>query len=214
MKKYLVISCISENDTQFPDKWVSENANYDLIYLCYSKSKIFQNYLLKLGVKCYQVYSGKWKNIKAYFDKYKLENYKYFFFPDPDLEISIEQINKLFDFASLRCFDLCQPAVTLDSFESHSWLYQQKDSVFRPVKFVEVMCPCFKREILEKLLWTFDLSYSGYGLDLLWAKYFQGYVIDSITVKHLREQNFRNRAKMVGFPDPLNELKMIKEKYL
>ena len=217
--KYLIVSSMSEQDTKHPEKWVSEKVSYDLVYLSYSQNVHFLA-MLKFMVlsidnfRAFRVYSGKWKNIKLYFDKYGFGEYKYFWFPDCDLDIEIDQICKLFKFAETRDFDLCQPAVTLDSFESHSWLYQQKDSVFRPVQFVEVMCPMFKSEVLEKLLWTFDLSYSGYGLDLLWAKYVQGYVIDCITVKHMREQNFRNRAKQAGFPNPNYELKIIKEKYL
>jgi hypothetical protein len=210
------MACISEGDTREPQKWLSPQANFDLIYLTYSKSLIFQKCLISLNVPVYQVNSGKWKNIKSILVKFGFGKYEYFWFPDCDLEIEVEAINRLFKIAEHNQLELCQPALTHDSFYSHDFLCftPSRDQIYRPVKMVEIMCPCFPRFTLGKLLWTFDLSFSGYGLDHLWAKYVQGYVIDAVTVKHPRPQNFHNRAKLAGFPNPDDELKMIREKYL
>lgn len=215
-KKYLLMACISEQDTREPQKWVSPQANFDLIYLTYSKSLIFQKYLTTLNVPVYQVNSGKWKNIKNILERFGFGKYQYYFFPDPDLEIDVDSINKLFKIANENKFALCQPALTHNSFGSHEELYSKaiKNEAFRTVSMVEIMCPCFSKALLKKLLWTFELSFSGYGLDFLWAKYVQGYVIDSITVRHPRPQNFHFRAKLAGFPNPDDELKLIKQQYL
>ena len=214
-KNYLLLACISEEDTLEPQKWLSKYANYDLIYLTYSRNIVFQKCLISLNIPVYQAFSGKWKNIKNFFEKYGIGKYEYFWFPDPDLEIDVDSINRLFKIAEHHQLDLCQPALTHDSFHSHDFLLQQRSgNLLRPVKIVEIMCPCFSRSALEKLIWTFDLSFSGYGLDFLWAKYIQGYVIDDIIVKHPRPQNFHYRAQLAGFPNPDDELTIIKQKYL
>jgi hypothetical protein len=61
----------------------------------------------------------------------------------------------------------------------------------RRVGFVEIMVPCFRREALEQLLPTLELSTTGWGwgLDSLWPKRL-GYkdlgIIDGVPVLHTR----------------------------
>lgn len=135
--------------------------------------------------------------------------YEYYWFPDPDLTISFDDILKYFIFIDEHRIDLSQPSLTSDSFASHAFMKNDKNSIMRESAFVEVMCPCFSKYALKELLWTFNLSYSGYGLDILWAKYFRTYIVDLFQVKHFRKQNFHKRAREHGFPDPNDELNYI-----
>lgn len=84
---------------------------------------------------------------------------------------------------------------------------------------MEVMCPLFRNDILLELLWTFNgLSYSGYGLDFLWAKEMKErglsvQVIDKFQIKHPRAPQFQNEAAKRGWPDPGEELKWIRREF-
>lgn len=206
-----MVTCIDETDTENPGQWVSAEAEYDIVFLCYSQDGVFIGHLLSLGAPCFLVRSGKWKNILAYFQRFEFGDYDYYWFPDPDLIMGVGQVNGFFRHINERRFDLCQPSLTRDSFGHWKFLKQVPGGTERKVPLVEVMCPCFSRGALERLLWTFDLSYSGYGLDLLWAEYVQGYVIDLFAVKHPRAANFHARAKEKGFPDPDEELREIRK---
>ena len=213
MKNTLVVVCIDETDTKEPGQWVSDRAKYDLVYLCYSKDKKFITRLRAFGQPVFCVDSGKWKNLKWFCDSTKIIRCRYghFWFPDPDLVMDVDSVNMFLRYA--RKFDLCQPSLTQNSICSHKFLKQIAGSEFRQSEFVEVMCPCFSKRALKQLLWTFDLSYSGYGLDLLWAKYVTGYVIDAVSIRHPRDQGFVRRAKEKGFPEPMEELREIKRRY-
>jgi len=200
--KNLLITCIDETDTDNPGQWVSEDAKFDVVFLCYSESLDFVEKLRDLGVKYFLVNSGKWKNFRWYFREFGFGEYEYFWFPDPDQVFCVDDVNLLFEIARLFRFDLCQPGISKNSYMSHKFLRQYKHGTVREVDFVEVMCPMFSLFALEKLLWTFDLSYSGYGLDLLWSRYFRGYVIDYLGLGHPRPQGFSARALSKGFPDP------------
>lgn len=208
--KNLVLVCTDETDTDNPEKWISEKTEYELVFLCYSLDEKFARRLANTGKDCYMVRSGKWKNIRAYFYEIGFGGYDYFWFPDPDLLIDVKSINALFKIAREYQLSLCQPAVTRDSYEHWVFLKQQVGGSLREVPMVEIMCPCFCVMALKQVLWTFDLSYSGYGLDFLWAQWLQGYVIDAIAVRHPRPANFHMRAKEKGFPDPTTELNAIK----
>jgi len=213
MKHNLLVTCIDETDTGNPGQWISDLAEYDLIYLCYSNDIEFYKYLQSFGKPVLRVHSGKWKNIKWFIDNFRIKQYEFYWFPDPDLIINIKDINKFFKIVNKNNFGLCQPSLTKNSICSHSFLRQKIGKDYRKVDFVEVMCPCFSRKILGELLWTFDLSFSGYGLDILWAKYMICYVINSVSVCHPRDQNFVRRAIQKGFPKPEDELQEITRKY-
>ncbi len=54
---------------------------------------------------------------------------------------------------------------------------------------VEVMCPYFSEAALEVALNTFDLSYSTWGLDLIWPRLLNvsPVVVDEFTIRHTRD---------------------------
>lgn len=207
----LVVVCIDETDTTEPEKWISDKAEYEIVYLCYSLDERFIKRLMNTGKDCHLMRSGKWKNIRRYFVMQGFGDYEYFWFPDPDLLIDVANINAMFKIAREYHLNLCQPAVTRDSHEYWFFLKQQAGGLIREVPMVEIMCPCFHVSALKQMLWTFDLSFSGYGLDLLWALWLQGHVLDAITVRHPRPANFHARAKEKGFPDPTDEMHAIKK---
>lgn len=217
---------INIDETQDLNKWISKEMNYKLVFLNYSFDSDFQKKVHQLTInsenKCSLldmsfVNEGKWKNNYRYINKCfsdkKIDNDGLFFFPDPDLEMPVDEINKFLNYAREHRWEICQPSLTQDSFCTYDRLKSKPNIDFRP-SFVELMCPCFSTKGLSKALWTFNLNYSGYGLDLLWEKLLNGYVADKFQIRHPREPNYRKTAAKAGFPDPKKELREIKRLYL
>lgn len=156
---------------------------------------------------------GKWPNILEVLKRTGLR-YRpndYFWFPDPDLEFEPGTIDKIFNLARTHALDLCQPALTSDSNTAHAHLYQQPSEVApRKVPFVEVMCPVFSVECLSRNAWTFDLSHSGYGLDFIWGKKEDCFVLDNVTVKHAAIGDFHSVARKYGLPQPTEEMERLR----
>lgn len=118
-----------------------------------------------------------------------MQDYEGFAFLDDDLEISTDELNRLFVFGDALGFDLYQPALTADSACSWPHLIQPIQflgcDIYREVPMVEVMCPFFSRLALEKCLWSFELNQSAWGLDVcIWPKLVRRHVIDAITIRH------------------------------
>ena len=190
--------------------WMRDDRNYDIVFLNWGKYDIHG-----LGIDVHNIASinfGPLKNIYWYFRNYGIGEYEYYWFPDDDLEFTKQ--NEYFDFIRMVQFDLSQPSMTADSNENHDFLYHKGGNLFRDVPFVEIMCPCFSRAALERNFWTFDLNHSGYGVDLLWAKHEQPYVVDAFQIRHSRPQQMCAIAERMGWPDPQDELKEIQENYL
>ncbi len=127
----------------------------------------------------------KWRNINRLMS---LEDWDYVWFPDDDNDISPRDVERLFELAHKHDFQLCQPSMSADSTEI-GWdvCRHVPGSEARPTNFVEVMCPLFSREALEACRPTFDVNYSGWGLDFVWPKlldYKRIGVVDAVQVRH------------------------------
>lgn len=144
-----------------------------------------------------------------------LKQYERFAFLDDDLEISTDQINRLFRVGEALRLPLYQPALTVGSVAGWPFLKQQAANGVRKVPMVEVMCPFFSRAALEKCLETFDLNLSSWGLDLyVWLKTVDGecYALDGIPIGHYREATRRTRVLANGLT-PFQELWIMKKIY-
>jgi len=131
--------------------------------------------------------------IQDFFEEHQnyLEEYSSFFFLDDDIEITGAQINNLFECFNYLPVQLAQPSLTADSFMSWKVLQHKENTGFRYLSTVELMCPMMKQSALRKLLPTFKLTKSGWGVDLLWGKQIPEHfgarqiaVLDIIQVKH------------------------------
>lgn len=121
--------------------------------------------------------------------------YKYIALVDDDIFCRPGTWSKFFD--RMKQFDakLGAPAMAPGSIASHPVTIQYPGCVARATSFVEIMTPCFRVDILEKLRWTFALTTTGigWGLDYLWAQLLEHegiYVIDDTPVIHWRPGNF------------------------
>lgn len=139
-----------------------------------------------------QVKGGKWPEIGRIVEQNwdVISQYKAVWFPDDDLLVNAHDINRLFGFMLAFDLALAQPALTMDSYFSHSSLLVQQHTALRITNFVEVMAPVFSAQALSRLRHTFRQSPSGWGLDNLWPNLLgKGdtiAVIDAVAVVHTR----------------------------
>lgn len=166
-----------------------EHKSFDLIVIDY-EAKIGESKAREKDIELvYESEGGyKFNNIKKCIESENLlHKYEYFWFPDWDLEINKEEFNDLFKLTKQYGFLLSQPSLSWDSF--FSWKVTVHSPTFeaRATGFVEIMCPLFHKSFLEQVLFSFDMNYSGWGLDLLWSKILVKEkigVIDKIIIKH------------------------------
>jgi hypothetical protein len=89
------------------------------------------------------------------------------------------------------------------------------------VNFVEVMAPCFSAATLERLLETFPLTRSTWGLDVAWSRLLarEGgmYVVDAVRVEHTKVADpthgaFYLKLREAGV-DPVREVADVQARY-
>ncbi|MCV6594974.1 MAG: hypothetical protein OIF48_18635 [Silicimonas sp.] len=96
-------------------------------------------------------------------------SYDFIGFFDEDLETSTEAINAMFALCETGQFKIAQPALTPDSHFTYAALVQQKAWILRHVTFIEMMCPIFRCDVLERVA---PLYHSGHetGIDIVWSQ--------------------------------------------
>ncbi|MCG9728311.1 hypothetical protein L1D44_00355 [Shewanella sp. Isolate13] len=190
MKKFLIIARVGDNSLH--PHWL-ENAtpNFDL-FLSYFGDK--PNHYQAEATYYEQVKGGKWPMIHKLIEANWaiIAQYEAVWLPDDDILADAHTINKMFSLFDGFDLELAQPALTLDSYFSHSSLLRQPNSILRYSNFVEVMVPIFSANTLLKLKESFGQSPSGWGLDALWPHLIDNKglkkiaVIDATPVIHTR----------------------------
>ena len=165
----------------------------------------------------------KFTAIARLYDEYAelFEQYDYVFFLDDDIYIDTAGINTLFDVCSEEKLDVAQPSLTEKSHCIWDVFYRKGNSV-REVNGVEIMMPIFSRDTLRNFGSEFYKSVSGFGLDLLLAKYISNIngkcgVIDQVGAKHLKPIDDKGGAyyefMRTNLINPKSELWYLATKY-
>lgn len=135
----------------------------------------------------------KWPIIKEIVDLLgdKIKQYDAVWVPDDDLKTNANTIHQMFETFVEQKLELAQPALTRDSYYSHSITLQKSDYLLRYSPFVEIMAPIFSRNFLHVCSKTFDINQSGWGIDLIWPTLLDHSdrkiaIIDHSPVKHTR----------------------------
>jgi hypothetical protein len=134
----------------------------------------------------------KWTGLRDLLNTWNgWRDYDYIWLPDDDIFATQDSISAMFEAGRKLELKLFAPALNETSHYAHFIAMRNKRFFARRVGFVEIMIPCFKRETLEQLLHTLDLTTTGWGwgLDALWPKLL-GYeglgIIDAVPVFHSR----------------------------
>jgi hypothetical protein len=118
-----------------------------------------------------------------------LEEFDYFYFLDDDIDLCTVDINTMFENARLFHADICQAALSHDSFCSWPIFKQEKACFCRFVGQIEVMAPLFSRDALKICLHSFIANKSSWGMDSVWSKLLDYpedklIVFDNVAMRH------------------------------
>jgi hypothetical protein len=134
----------------------------------------------------------KWTGLREYLHRWDgWREYDHVWLPDDDLLADQRTISAMFEVAQGVGLDLFAPALHDASHFAHFSTMQNHSFYGRRTGFVEIMMPGFSVPALEELLWTLDLTETGWGwgLDSLWPKRldYRGVgIVDSAPVLHTR----------------------------
>lgn len=216
--KNLLISPVG-NDSLY-HIWLRDKPSFDTYFIYYGDNEIIANnlkqscnyFIRQKGTK----FNILKKLITGNFDFFK--QYDFVFVPDDDLYLTTKDINRMFDLAHKHELQICQPSIV--GYYDVPITLNVPSCLLRFTNFVEVMCPCFSKEALEKCAMSFDYSVSGWGIDLWWHK-LMGHpkdkfaILDDVIAIHTRRcfggENYKNNQ----IYEPWNDLKkLIKEQDL
>lgn len=187
MRKNLVVCPVNSRDSCHV-AYSSADRNYDIFLINYTETDIdFSG----TAEKVFNIKGFKFPTIYNLIESGEIDVYQYdtFWFTDYDVEISRTDLNSLFNIAKLYDFNVSQPSLTPSSYKSWQVTENNESCKYRLTNFVEIMCPMFSRSALLKLKHTFNLAYSGWGIDFLWANLLNNSamaIIDLINVKHIK----------------------------
>lgn len=205
----LIISPVGDNSLH--NNWIGNNINFDLILLYYGDNESVAQSYTHHTPYVYMAKGEKYHLLKSFISNNLdfISKYDYTWLPDDDVDISPEDINKLFNMAREYQLSISQPA--MEGHVSHEITKPVKDSILRYTNFVEVLAPLFDKETLLKVYDTFNLNYSSWGYDYLWPHllhYPQDKIaiIDDIIMTHTRPVG-QNYSRFPRLPwDEMNDL--------
>jgi hypothetical protein len=207
--KTLVIVCAGDNSLHpswLPDRgfdlWVSYFGDHDGRFRqdadAYQQQKGFKFPTVHELVQC---------------RRSEIEAYDFIALPDDDMAWTAEKFHQAFELMRQHSLDVAQPGIT-GAGTDFRHLLAKPGSVGRLVDFVEIRTPLFSRAALAKVLWTFNESQSGWGIDILWSVKYPEHrmaVLDQVPVGHTRlprsGELHQNLAKAGG--NPLEELRAV-----
>jgi hypothetical protein len=184
MNRFLSIIVVGKNSLHH--NWISNDRIFDIALIHYDDTEIdYSNveYYVKIKGQKYNIIKKFIENNLDILDKYD-----YIWLPDNDIEISVIDVNKLFTISKENNLYLSQPSMS--GYISHD-ITSKKTNDIRYTRFVEVLAPLFKNNILLKLYNTFDENESSWGYDYLWP-FLLGYpemkiaILDQINMVHTK----------------------------
>ncbi|MGX5831015.1 hypothetical protein [Mesorhizobium sp. 43Arga] len=160
---------------------------------------------------------SKMHGAKRLFEATGLHNiYEGVFFLDDDVEILFDP-DEFFKLCEEYFLDIAQPSLTSDSSCVIPLTRHHPGLILRTTNWVEVMAPFFRRDFLREMLHSFDLSISGWGLDIYWGHHlkerWRAGIVDNFLIRHANECKpesgpFYDYLKGIGI-DPSGEMKSI-----
>lgn len=194
------------------------NPGYDLVVSVYGEDHLKEEItevkgmnIIIGGLSKYHAFS------KAQKENSQLLDYKYYIFLDEDLIIDNDQILRILEFSKNNNLELAHPVLNVNSYSYWKELIYDGFSTkkYYPTSIVEVMCPIFSKASLEKLLYTFEMSISSWGLDLIWPKILntQIHLINTEHIGHYGVPDTKNGAfykylKKIGINPYLEKYKL------
>ena len=141
---------------------------------------------------------AKMHGAKCFFEKTELHKvYEGVIFLDEDVEVLFDP-DAFFAFCQEQGLSLAQASVTANSIGVIGLTRQHPGLIFRTTNWVEIMAPFFARDFLIEMLHSFDLSISGWGIDLYWGHHLGQHrtagIADEFLMRHTKPIDTLNGA--------------------
>jgi hypothetical protein len=120
-----------------------------------------------------------------------IDAYDFFWLPDDDIATDGATISRLFEIAAGEGLQICQPALSHDSYFSHPHTLASPSFRLRYTSMVEVMAPCLSRERLRAVMPWFRDNALCAGVDWIWTRLEadnrnRAAIIDETVMRHTR----------------------------
>ena len=158
---------------------------------------------------------SKMHGAKRFFEATGLHtSYEGVFFLDDDVELLFDP-TAFFAVCREHALDLAQPALTADCTDAMGFTRQHPGLKLRTTNWVEVMAPFMTRDFLQAMLHSFDLSISGWGLDVYWGHHlgerWTAGIVDDFLMRHTSPSDhdkgaFYQYLRSIGV-DPYDDLR-------
>lgn len=190
MRRNLVV--VRAGDNSLHPKWLegAENRSWDLIVSYFGDD---MNKYRRPDVTRMESKGPKWPALKALLDSEASLVYQYerIWLPDDDIDCTALDIEHMFEMSAECQLDLCQPALTENSYFSYGITVRNPVCRMRFTNFVEPMIPCFERGFLKRCTPTMAVNLSGWGIEFLWAKIAREVsatiaILDAVSMRHTR----------------------------
>lgn len=166
------------------------------------------------------IISGGLSKYHAFYKIREFLDFEFAFLLDYDIGLDSFSEDRLLRKLQHRSINCAQFAISQVSHSAFPFLGKETNRDFRRVNFIEVMAPIFSRQGIDKVLHTFPMSISTWGLDYAWSSIFSGnsmYVIDTETMHHtskpdLSDGPFYRYLSSIGV-NPREELANLKEQF-
>lgn len=118
------------------------------------------------------------------------KDYDWLLLCDDDIEMEMDALDRLVNYAIIHDFALCQPARTADSFTDHPLVQVMPGLTARRTRFVEIgPLTCVRRDAAKLLLPFGKTSGMGWGLDFVWPVILENAglrmgIIDAVPMAH------------------------------
>lgn len=189
-RRNLVIVCAG--DSSLHPRWLQggENRTWDLIVSYFGDDA--ERYL-RPDVQRVDSKGTKWPALGAFMENNRelIGQYDFVWLPDDDIDCGSNDIDRMFEVARQEDLSLCQPSLEPDSYFTFPITLTIPVFKLRFTTFVEIMVPCFRRDLLLECVPTMSDTMSGWGLDYVWSTLANASggrvaIIDAVTVVHTR----------------------------
>jgi hypothetical protein len=188
--RYLLI--VRAGDKSLHPGWLDGARDFDL-HISYFGRQDEPFGALPEGVTLSREAGPKWLGLKECLESHPdfLERYSRIGFPDDDLAADAQTWNTAFRVLEETDAALGQPALDPLSFYSYDITLRRAWLKYRETDFVELMAPIFRIDFLKKVLPTWDLNKSSWGLDMVWREMARRdgdklVIVDACAVLHTR----------------------------
>lgn len=215
----LVIVCAGDESWHIKNRWSGKEKEYDIAILYYGKDE-GKREEYKRGCEYFgEVEGAKWRNIHEVLKRNDFwKKYRYIWFPDDDLEVEVEGVNRMFRIVEERGIVLSQPSLKDENVSHRGLIHREGGGEIERTEFVEIQMPCIRREEVEgvvmKVLEENEENISGWGIDHYWSrKIEEKWIINEVIVRHTKPVSVSGGFYKKFGIDPFKEMIKIKKKY-